>query len=132
MSTIITIMYVGLGFIYAAVYYSLFVVIIRYFDTAQPVDIGNWITWGLFIAIPALIASVAEKLLTLFDLREHESLLDTDPITGIIEIVSQAIPSFFRGTIWSVGLLIVNGIAMYLLGDFNMIRDLAAGLGLPL
>ncbi|MFW5734028.1 MAG: hypothetical protein ACOCWR_03110 [Oceanidesulfovibrio sp.] len=132
MSTLITIMYVGLGFIYAAVYYSLFVVIIRYFDTAQPVDVGNWVTWGLFIAIPALIASVAEKLLNIFDLREHESLLDTDPITGIIEVVSQGIPAFFRGTIWAVGLLIVNGIAMLLLADFNMVRDIATGLGMPL
>lgn len=132
MSVIITLMYVVLGFIYSAVYFSLYVLIIRYFDTAKPVGTENWITWGIFIGVAALVASVIEKLLTIFDLREHESLLDTDPVTGVIEVLTQSVPAFFRGTMWAAGILIVNGIAGVLLPDFNVVRDIASGLGLPL
>ncbi|QJT09485.1 hypothetical protein [Oceanidesulfovibrio marinus] len=132
MSVVITLIYVVLGFIYSAVYFSLYTLIIRYFDTTQPVGTENWITWGIFIGVAALVASVIEKLLTIFDLREHESLLDTDPVTGVIEILTQAVPAFFRGTLWAGGILIINGIAGALLPDLNIVRDIASGLGLPL
>lgn len=132
MSVVITLIYVVLGFIYSAVYFSLYTLIIRYFDTTQPVGTENWITWGIFIGVAALVASVIEKLLTIFDLREHESLLDTDPVTGVIEILTQAVPAFFRGTLWAAGILIINGIAGALLPDLNIVRDIASGLGLPL
>ncbi len=125
------VLYTILGLVYSAVFTSFGRHVLRYFDKSIPFDQGYWPMWGLWIIIPALICAVIEKFAGLATLREHESLFDTDPLTGIVETAAQGVPAFFRGFLFAAGLIVLNLITISAF-DYNFVQQIADTLGLPL
>lgn len=125
------ILYIPLGLVYAAVLTSFGQHVLRYFDKEIPFDQHYWAVWGLWLAIPAVVCAVIEKLATIATLREHESLFDTGPITSVIETVAQGVPAFFRGMLFAFGIIILNIVSDSFL-HANPVRDVIVSLGLPL
>ena len=124
-------LYIPLGLVYAAVWTSFGQHVLRYFDKEIPFDQHYWVVWGLWLAVPAVVCAVIEKLASIATLREHESLFDTGPITSIVETVAQGVPAFFRGSLYAFGLILLNLMADSLL-KMNPVRDIIVSLGLPL
>jgi hypothetical protein len=127
-------LYLALGFVYALVFTGIGALtrqgVVGHAPGPQRED---WLLWGLLLAVPALVVSLADEIREVVQTRDYQEMKALGAVRSFLLgpfVPDRLLPVVFRGVAW--GLLIAGlNLALGFLQGAWYLQDVIRAWGLP-